>query len=138
MLSQVFSRYEIVYSINLETNEVTFYGTMYDNPEDYLVNNVTSIPAYEYYTYGSENLSLWLGGNSFEYGLAQDYKRWIAISVNDGKITYIDSKFTGEKITIPYEFKTVDYRNVLTITYEEQSYDLLGNITSLVGTLSDN
>ena len=50
MLSQVFSRYEIVYSINLETNEVTFHGIMYDNPEDYLVNNVTSIPAYEYYT----------------------------------------------------------------------------------------
>lgn len=138
MLSQVFSRYEIVYSINLETNEVTFHGTIYDNPEDYLVNNVTSIPAYEYYTYGSENLSLWLGGNSFEYRLAQDYKCWIAISVNDGKITYIDSKFTGETITIPYEFKTVDDRNVLTITYEEQSYDLLGNRKILVGTLSDN
>ena len=138
MLSQLFSRYEIVYSINLETNEVTFHGIMYDNPEDYLVNNVTSIPAYEYYTYGSENLSLWLGGNSFEYRLAQDYKCWIAISVNDGKITYIDSKFTGEKITIPYEFKTVDDRNVLTITYEEQSYDLLGNRKILVGTLSDN
>ena len=141
MLSQVFSRYEIVYSINLETNEVTFYGTMYDNPEDYLVNSVSSISMYVYYADENENLRL--AGCDFmprigEHANPGQDGWWVAISVNNGEITYIDSKFTGETITIPYEFKTVDYRNVLTITYEEQSYDLLGNRTILVGTLSDN
>lgn len=141
MLSQLFSRYEIGYSINLETNEVTFYGTMYDNPEDYLVNSVSSIPMYVYYADENENLRL--AGCDFmprigEHANPGQDGWWVAISVNNGEITYIDSKFTGETITIPYEFKTVDDRNVLTITYEEQSYDLLGNRTILVGTLSDN
>ena len=106
MLSQLFSRYEIGYYINPQTGEVMFCGTMYDKPEDYLVNNVESFPVYEFYTYKSENLNLQLEGCCLKISRpAQDNKDWIAISVNDGKITYTDEEFT-ESLTIPYEFKT--------------------------------
>ena len=133
MLSQVFARKEIGY-ICTKTGEISFYGIMYDNPEDYLVNNFEYIPIYEYYDYESDDLYLWLAGSGFVISShAQDYKSWTAISVNDGKITYKDKNFT-ETLNIQYEFKT---GNVLTITYGGQSYDLLRRNRELIGTLSD-
>ena len=124
MLSQLFARKEIGYDINPQTGGVSFYGIQYDNPEDYLVNDVSMIPINEYYSYNSDDLGLFLRGSSFSiYRPAQDDKRWRAISVNDGIITYTDENFT-KTFTIPYRFRTFNYANVLTITYEGQSYDL--------------
>ena len=132
MLSQLFARKEIGYDINPQTGGVSFYGIQYDNPEDYLVNDVSMIPINEYYSYNSDDLGLFLRGSSFSiYRSAQDDKRWRAISVNDGIITYTDENFT-ETFTIPYRFRTFNYENVLTITYEGQSYDL--RYTALVDT----